>query len=678
MNLTLTLHIVAGLGALGLGLGILLRAPSRARNRNFALLCLAIALWNLGLAGQSVSTGPMESIGRALFFLGSCSTAPLALQFALGLSGAGRGRRRAWLIPAWSLSGGLWVASLTPILRNRALLAYSAIVILGGILVAALTVIALHTRRLAPSPERRALGFVLGGGLIGVGGGLSDFLPRGGLLTTHFGPIAILVFLLTICAVIVRHRFLDVDIFIARGISLLAGAAAMGLTFFAVVRFVDPSAGFGTLLLTSMLVLAVAVPIGRLILTRARSFLSPADPLALALQQVSRRLTNAQSMQDVWKTLEEGRAVLPGDVVFEVYFRRNDQLRFHLVFGARETDRSRPTSIDPSEAVPLLLGRERLPLTRRFLESELRETATPDPLIKDALRRIGELDHRLLVPVLAGDRLSGWIGVGGGLVERHLTAEVATAVLAVGNQTIASLDRIEALEVAKRREAQAAIGELAAGLAHEVRNPVAAIRGAAQAMGPQATTPQREEMLQVIEDETERLGRFVGEFLEYARPASPRRESVDPAEVFASSLRTHQLAGRRIAAEISLVEPAPHVKGDPDQLRRVFDNLLRNSWEAGGEGVRVRLEIHGIEDGRVSIRFEDNGPGISAEEMPRLFQPFHTTKEGGTGLGLAMIHRIVEEHGGEVRVEGRPGIGAAFTFSLPAAAADDPTDEETP
>jgi signal transduction histidine kinase len=248
----------------------------------------------------------------------------------------------------------------------------------------------------------------------------------------------------------------------------------------------------------------------------------------------------------------------------------------------------------------------------------------------------------------------------------------------VGNQTIASLDRIEALEAAKRREAQAAIGELAAGLAHEVRNPVAAIRGAAQAMGPEATAPQREEMLQVIEEETERLGRFVGEFLEYARPSSPRRESVDAAEVFTRSLRTQQLAGRRIEAEISLVEPAPHVEGDPDQLRRVFDNLLSNSWEAGGDGVRVRLEIHGIEDGRVSVRFEDNGPGIPAEEMPRLFQPFHTTKEGGTGLGLAMIDRIVEEHGGGVRVEGRPEIGAAFTFSLPAAAADDPTHEESP
>jgi two-component system sensor histidine kinase PilS (NtrC family) len=108
------------------------------------------------------------------------------------------------------------------------------------------------------------------------------------------------------------------------------------------------------------------------------------------------------------------------------------------------------------------------------------------------------------------------------------------------------------------------------------------------------------------------------------------------------------------------------VAGDPDQLRRVLDNLLQNAWEAGGDGVRVRLEVNAADDARVALRFEDNGPGIPAEELTRLFQPFHTTKDGGTGLGLALVHRIIEAHGGEIRVESSPGAGAAFTFVLPA------------
>ena len=105
--------------------------------------------------------------------------------------------------------------------------------------------------------------------------------------------------------------------------------------------------------------------------------------------------------------------------------------------------------------------------------------------------------------------------------------------------------------------------------------------------------------------------------------------------------------------------------GDPDQLRRVLDNLLQNAWEAGGDGVRVGFEVHAAEDGRVTARFEDNGPGIPAEELKRLFRPFHTTKDGGTGLGLALVHRIVEAHGGEVRVESELGQGSTFTILLP-------------
>jgi signal transduction histidine kinase len=349
----------------------------------------------------------------------------------------------------------------------------------------------------------------------------------------------------------------------------------------------------------------------------------------------------------------------------DVYFRRRDQALFRRSFGKSSDAVDRPP-VGMDGAVPALLERERMPVTRRFLESEWREAPTRDPLVDKALHQLRDDDHHLLVPVFDDRRLSGWIAVGGGLDTRYATAEVATAFLAVGNQALASLERIEALETAKRREALAAVGELAAGLAHEVRNPVAAIRGAAQAMGPEASERERDEMREVVEEESARLGRFVGEFLDYARPASPRREAVDPAALFAQCLRGQQLAGRRIEAEVSILEPAPYVAGDPDQIRRVLDNLLQNAWEAGGEGVRVRLEVHATEDGRVALRFEDNGPGIPTEELTRLFQPFHTTKGGGTGLGLALVHRIVEANGGEIRVESPPGTGAAFTFVLPA------------
>ena len=92
---------------------------------------------------------------------------------------------------------------------------------------------------------------------------------------------------------------------------------------------------------------------------------------------------------------------------------------------------------------------------------------------------------------------------------------------------------------------------------------------------------------------------------------------------------------------------------------------------AAGEGGRLRVDLSNVKNNRVAVRLQDNGPGISATEAHRLFKPFYTAKPGGTGLGLALVHRIVEAHGGEVEVEGRPGIGAAFTVSLPAESRTD-------
>jgi two-component system sensor histidine kinase HydH len=244
---------------------------------------------------------------------------------------------------------------------------------------------------------------------------------------------------------------------------------------------------------------------------------------------------------------------------------------------------------------------------------------------------------------------------------------MAAAFLAVGNQALAGLDRIEAQAEARRREALAAVGEMAAGLAHEVRNPLGAIHGAAQVLATGADASQTREMLEVIQEETGRLGRVVGDFLDYARPWSPRRQPVDVAELARGVLRAAEVAGMQLRADLRVRDGAARALGDPDQLQRAFTNVVRNAAEATGPGGLLRVEVGRDDAGRVTVRFEDNGPGIPPEQVARLFQPFHTTKPGGTGLGLALVHRVVEAHGGTLGVDGRPGLGAVFTIALPPA-----------
>jgi signal transduction histidine kinase len=169
----------------------------------------------------------------------------------------------------------------------------------------------------------------------------------------------------------------------------------------------------------------------------------------------------------------------------------------------------------------------------------------------------------------------------------------------------------------------------------------------------------------VIGEEAARLERVLGEFLEYARPGAPRRERVDLEPLARRVIQGLSLAGMKMEVELSVDPRASAVSGDPDQLHRAFENLARNAWEATGHGGRLRIEIAPESEGCISVRFEDNGPGIPEARTPELFQPFYSTKAGGTGLGLALIHRIVDAHGGEIHVEGREGLGAVFTLILP-------------
>jgi signal transduction histidine kinase len=315
-----------------------------------------------------------------------------------------------------------------------------------------------------------------------------------------------------------------------------------------------------------------------------------------------------------------------------------------------------------------MLERARLPLTRLYLEEESQDAGTvAGRRIERTLEHFGRLDFKLVAPFYLRERMGGWIALGGDVPERSLTAQLAGDFMLVAHQAAAALNRIEVLELMRRKEALATVGELAAGLAHEVRNPVAAIRGAAQAMGPSATVDQRGEMLEVIEQETERLGRVVGDFLGYARPGLTQPQSVDLRLLIRRVAQSLELAGKGLEIQLHEHGPVDTALGDPDQLHRVFENLMRNAREAAGDGGRLRVDLSNVKNRRVAVRLEDNGPGIPATDVPHLFKPFYTARPSGTGLGLALVHRIVEAHRGEISVEGRPGIGAALTVILPAA-----------
>ncbi len=228
-------------------------------------------------------------------------------------------------------------------------------------------------------------------------------------------------------------------------------------------------------------------------------------------------------------------------------------------------------------------------------------------------------------------------------------------------------------EQVRLKDSLARLGELTAGLAHEFRNGLATIHGYARLIDPANVPDTYRPYLQGIRDETNGLGEIVTNFLAFARPTALTLRPVDlrsVAERAVEDLRD-ELSSR--GARVDVIGRFGTVKGDDTLLRQALSNLLRNGLEACGQaGVKPAIRIEGGVDelGRVvHIAVIDNGPGVPAAARDRVFTPFFTTKPRGTGLGLALVQKIVVSHDGRITLATRPGGGACFQIELPLLAA---------
>ena len=252
----------------------------------------------------------------------------------------------------------------------------------------------------------------------------------------------------------------------------------------------------------------------------------------------------------------------------------------------------------------------------------------------------------------------------GALTESQRRERRATAV--VQAQT-------EAITTARARLAQseklAALGQLAASVAHEVRNPLGVMRSAAQTLlesGPDGNTGTRAS--EFIIAEIDRLASVVNSLLAFARPLHVEARAVSVAELFdrAVLLARDELDAKQLHVDRGVGARVPAVHADPDLLSQVLLGLLANAAEAAPRGGTIRLEA-AVADGVVQLTVTDSGPGIAPELRPRVFEPFFTTRPRGTGLGLAIARQIVEAHGGRIDAGDAAGGGACFTVALPAA-----------
>jgi len=224
-----------------------------------------------------------------------------------------------------------------------------------------------------------------------------------------------------------------------------------------------------------------------------------------------------------------------------------------------------------------------------------------------------------------------------------------------------------------RSEKMAALGQLSAGIAHEIRNPLTSVKIFIQSLEKEIDLDENQkEDFTIIKREIDRINEHITRFLDFARPEEPRFQSVPVHALVMDtlSLLAPRMRSTSVDLDVSLPEDLPPVEGDPKQLGQVFLNLILNAVEAMPKGGKLTIQstLKGVPEDQetwIQLFFRDTGCGIPEGDRPYLYDPFFTTKERGTGLGLSIVYSIVQKHNGQIEVESEPGKGSLFIVTLP-------------
>jgi two-component system, NtrC family, sensor histidine kinase HydH len=244
---------------------------------------------------------------------------------------------------------------------------------------------------------------------------------------------------------------------------------------------------------------------------------------------------------------------------------------------------------------------------------------------------------------------------------RELGLKVNDSVIALVKSTEAELHQKEKL---------ASVGQLFAGLAHDLRNPLGVIRSSAQlVLDEQQPDNVKQEVTRYIIDEVDLLTHRINDFLRYAKQKPPEPKPISPERLVHSALGQWKAQGvyERITDITHFGQALPDLCVDPDQITEVLVNLLINAREAMPTGGRVTVAACREADGRIAVDVSDTGQGISPTNLSCIFEPFFTTKQYGTGLGLSNVKQLIEDNGGSIEVQSEPGKGSRFTLRFLSA-----------
>jgi two-component system, NtrC family, sensor histidine kinase HydH len=689
-------------------------------NRPRVFTLFAIFSANLGVfsLGNFFHRWPSAELGYDLWERLAVVTGALlpasALAFFLEFLGVARrpARRARNAMLAGSLSG--FVVAASPLVHHSIPKLAVTFYVLGG-MAAVLTVLWNRMRGAPTRVERARLLYLFIGACVAIALSALDVLPRFGIPYPFqgLGAITLTLFMFFLSQTLLRHRLLDLHEFLGK----IVIVSALGLVLVAIYGGLVSWVGSRTelfyfnTLVASFVILSLFEPMREkveewVVVTLFRERYE----LVRDLEALRERIATVIDPPRLATVLLDGLAETRRVTHASLWLLADDRPGYRLM-----DCRGPPPAafLEPAVARALLgaagSGQKAIMLEnidRRI--AELQALLPPGPAdedrrgalaaVADEMKRLHDaraamatMQAGITMPLAAGDRVVGFLACWDERVPEAFASNEIAALIDVAERAALVIENSKLYQQMKERDRLAALGEMAAGLAHEIRNPLAAIQGAIQLLlpsgaprGPGAPGPRDgkedpSEFLGIIADEVKRLNGVVTQFLDYSRPVRPSLAPGDVNEILRRTLALLQAdQPPNVKLVLELADDLPRVSCDPEQLRQVFLNLALNAFQVMPRGGELRIatrlardEIALWRDGPlrsdlVEVLFRDSGPGVPEDARDHIFVPFYTTKEKGTGLGLAICQRIVKTHGGNIVVHSAPGQGAEFVIALPA------------
>ena len=669
---------IAALLCFALAASVLLRTQGQRDRWLFGIVATNTGLWY-------VSTFVLGVVGRVPFwerFNLICGVLlPLAAVrffsvFAPGETGRTRFLKRASVAAAVVLLG----AMLTPY--------YDHAVVVGGLLLYATVFLSLalgYLYKLGFETDSRVEGARLRYiALVGGFGGLFtliEYLPYVGLDIPPVGTILILVFLYALSQSITHYRLFDLYELAGRLGVLTALAFVLALMLW-LMRLVSGEQLFLHVVVSAFVVLILFDPVR----TKVQEWISQVFfherfELERTILALRRSLAHILDVDELGLILIDGLDASPRFTQGALYLLGPDARVFKLQnhFGPKPPER-----VEMAPARPLLdrlskIGTSVLENAERELEER---RLVGDDREAETAHDIAVTMRALQASVCLGlrgesEELYGFVALRDDRLRDAFSREEVQLLAGLANQVAITIENSQVYQQMKEKDRLAALGEMAAGLAHEIRNPLGSIKASAQYLTETSAPPEDgEEFLDIIVDEVDRLNRVVSSFLDYARPAhsDPEPIHVNAAVELTLQFLRPECDSVDVALHVEMAQDLPRVRIDIEHLRQVLINLVQNAVQAMTGGGDIFVETRNQDSFRlggaarrwVQISVRDTGPGIAPGLLANLFVPFVTTKQQGTGLGLAISQRIISEAGGRIDVRSREGFGTTFVILLPA------------